>query len=148
MPQTLIASSPDQATLPIGVHRLPEGVPTDHQDGPDVSTGVVPAIDGEHHTRFIHSPVYLVIPMCRASCYHTRISSSRAVLSARGYCRWRRTSRLLHECGPRVREEEEEGGTLDTLPASRRRGYFWDVLERIDDRDLCIRFTCGPPDHG
>ena len=48
MPQTLIASSPDQATLPIRVHRLSKGVPTDRQDGPDVSTGVVPAIDGEH----------------------------------------------------------------------------------------------------
>ena len=51
MPYALTVCSPDQAPLPVGIHRLSKGVSTDRQDGSDVSTGVVPTIDGEHHTR-------------------------------------------------------------------------------------------------
>lgn len=44
----LIVCSPDQATLPIGVHCLPKSVPTDRKDGPNISTGVVPTADGKN----------------------------------------------------------------------------------------------------
>lgn len=59
--QTLIVSSPDQATLPIGAHRLSEGVPTDRKNGSGISAGVVSTIDGEVQTRDLHFPL-LILP--------------------------------------------------------------------------------------
>jgi len=48
--RTLIICSLDQTTLPIGVHCLSKSIPTDRQDGSDVSAGVVPTTDGKGHT--------------------------------------------------------------------------------------------------
>lgn len=130
----------DQTPLPVRVRGVPKSVPTNRQDGPDISTGVVPTTDGKDHVGSHVPPTDFVVSMRRVSCCRTRTFLSRAVRSVRGSCRWRRTFRRLRGCGSRVRENGG-GGTLDTLLASKRR-IFWKKGQLLIVAEMRHRATC------